>query len=55
MSDECELYNDEQILDDECEECALYGDDYRWDESEQDYVCNCDSCIFNKYRGDDDA
>lgn len=37
-------------MSDECEECKLYGDDYRWDAEEQDYVSNCDDCIFNEYR-----
>lgn len=41
-------------MSDECKECELYGDDYRWDADEQDYVSNCEDCIFNEYRGDYD-
>ena len=41
-------------MNDECEECKLYGDDYRWDAEEQDYVSNCEDCIFNIYRGEYD-
>ena len=41
-----------KAMSDECEECKLYGDDYRWDAEEQDYVSNCEDCIFNEYRGE---
>lgn len=41
-------------MSDECEECRLYGDDYRWDVEEQGYVSNCEDCVFNEYRGEYD-
>ena len=41
-------------MNDECEECRIYGDDYRWDAGEQDYVSNCEDCIFNRCRGECD-
>ena len=48
------IAREEQTMSDECEECKLYGDDYRWDTDEQDYVSNCEDCIFNEYRGEYD-
>lgn len=35
---------------DHCEECRIYGDDYRWDPDEGEYVSCCEDCIFNEYR-----
>ena len=34
--------------DDHCYECTGYGDDYYWDEEEQEYVRACYNCPFNE-------
>ena len=34
--------------DDRCYECTCYGDDWIWDEDEQDYVWACDTCPCNE-------
>lgn len=41
-------------FDDHCYECTGYGDDYYFDEESGEWVCACDECCFNKYRGDED-
>ena len=41
-------------MDDHCEECRLYGNNYSYDE-DGDSVCNCYDCPMNPYaRGEED-
>lgn len=39
---------------DYCDECRIYGDDYSFDE-DGDMVCNCDHCLSNPDRWDEDG
>lgn len=36
---------------DYCEECAIYGDNYSYDE-DGELVCICNECSLNPYRTD---
>lgn len=36
-----------------CYECSGYGNDYSFDD-DGELVCNCDDCLFNQERSDDD-
>ena len=51
-----EMVNERTVtaMDDHCEECRLYGNNYSYDE-DGDSVCNCCTCPFDPYvRGEDD-
>ena len=35
------------MMDDYCYECTGYGDDWRYDEDLDEFVCACDDCPYN--------